>query len=390
MRRVAAILALYVTVVVWASALPLKPTVLVQVRVAPQLGLQGKDAASRVYANVVALHLCKQLPCVSCITPDEIRELIGFARMRALLGVPADQEAAYEQSLEGMGDAVGADYLVDISAIAVDAGWYVSGMWLDMRKAGTMARYGQTLAKDANLLAAVMRTVVDRLVEQVEYFEICAYSGPIKIQRHSYRSSSSHEERTTFCQGGDQQYTKDHSLERRADLQLDLVRNGRPWARGGVDFVSVETEDTEELDPCHPCPSGARAFRLYTEHKRTEVRINGFSTESSALDHELMDVKVHLKFAKNGTFRLEVVGATQTGSKRVKVQRKAEGNCDTTFAKPNEDSTAKFDIPIAYVFGPFQGSPSDKELCVKQEYHTTDPGTKEETTISVDFVLRRP
>jgi len=47
------------------------------------------------------------------------------------------------------------------------------------------------------------------------------------------------------------------------------------------------------------------------------------------------------------------------------------------------------DIPLAHIMGPFPGTPRDKALSGSDTFQSKDPVTGEETTINVEFQLRR-
>lgn len=98
-----------------------------------------------------------------------------------------------------------------------------------------------------------------------------------------------------------------------------------------------------------PHDLGDTNVRLYTEKKRETAEIEGLSersrAEASHLSEELQkvsDVRLYLRFLENGMYRLELLAASKTGTRRVHIERKAEGNCDTKIAKPKPESGGVF------------------------------------------------
>lgn len=365
------------------------PKIMVQMTVDAGLGFQDPDGIADSLESHIQYLIRKEFPCAQILTPHDVRKYIGFMRQRALLGVPPDQEAGFEQGMKELAGAVGSDYLVVLRAMALPGRWVLNGKWLNVRKANALAMATEELAPNGDALIDASERIADKLMDEAAYFEICPYTGPVKITLHSTRAKSSRVEYATSCNGMDQQYVKTSNLNRTEDATLDLKRTGRVWATGDVNYVAVELEDLEEQDPCHLCPSGRRGPRIYTEHTRTETKITGFSKESSTAEHDFTDVRVYLKFSHDGRYSLQLAGASKSGTRHVKIDRKAEGNCDTQIEKPHEDYTTHDDVPLTQIMGPFQGTPRDKTLTGREEFRTRDPATDEETTINVEFQLRR-
>jgi hypothetical protein len=388
-------IAIFLAALLAASHLPAatRPKIMIQATVDNGLGFKMPDGVAAALENNVESLMRKQFPCADYITPHDLRNLVGFLRMRGLVGVPADQQAEYEQQLQALGGAVGADYLVVLKAIPGGPGrWMLDGKWLDVRKREALAMELEEFPANGDALVDASERITDKLVDAAAYYEICPYTGPVKIKIHSTRSKHNRVEHLVSCNNQDQQYVKTTTFDRTEDTNLDLQRTGRIWATGEVQYDSREIQELEEQDPCHLCPSGKRGPRIYTERLRTDIKIAGFSQESSTKDHQFTDLRLYLKFDKNGTYTLELVGASKPGTKRVRIERKAEGVCDTEFdKKPGDgnDITTAFDVPLGAITEKFQGTPRDKELVGHKEIHRKNPATEEETTIEVDFQLHR-
>ena len=330
-----------------------------------------------------------EFPCVNCSTPHDLRNTMNFMRMRALIGVPANQQESYDQQMVDLAGAVGADYIVSLRAMALPSRWVLSGRWLDVRKTKPIAMEMEELAANGDALVDACQSIAKKLVEAAAYFEICPYLGPVKMRVRTSRSQDERVEYPVSCNGGDFQYVRTMSLVANSDSNIELTRTNRTWATGTFQYRSKEKMVTVEKDPCHNCGSGRKGGRTLTENHTTTSEVAGLSEDSSAAGQNFTDARLYLKFAKDGTYTLELVATSKPGTRTVHIERKAEGTCDTQLKDPREDYTTKEDIPVGNIMGPFRGGPMDKSLADHKEFHSTDPVTKEELTITVEFQIRR-
>jgi hypothetical protein len=317
--------------------------------------------------------------------------MIGHLRQQALLGTTGANE-----NFQSFAENFGADYLVVLKVTTSASRCLLSARWLDVRNVKALANEVGTCDPTSGGTLDEIQRISRKLVERAAYFEICPYKGPVKIKIHSSRTKEQKTEYPAFCNGMDQRYSKTETENSVMDLKLDLTRTGRTWATGTGHYSSAEIFELQEDDPCHDCGGGRRGVRLYTEKKRETAEIEGLSersrAEASHLSEELQkvsDVRLYLRFTENGTYRLELLAASKTGTRRVHIERKAEGNCDTKIARPKEDYDVLADIGVAKIMGPFQGSPLDKSLTGNEEFRQKDSVTDEETTITVEFQLQR-
>jgi hypothetical protein len=366
-----------------------EPRILIQATCAAELGFQKPDSVAASLEDAVQSRIRKEFPCVATLTTHDVGTMLSFMRMRALLGGTIEQQASLDQDLAALGGAMGTDYLVVLNAMATKSRWTLSARWFDVRKAKALAMAMEDFAPGGDSLVDACDRVAEKLVDEVAYFEICPYTGPVKITVNTNRSKEEKEEYPVFCNGMDQQYVKTTSESKVADTELEVTRTRRSWATGTIRYHSVETSKLVEEDPCHACDPTRKGVRIYTESHRTTVDIEGLSEESSTAGQRISDVRPYLKFDRNGTFRLEILATSKPGVRKVHIERKAEGNCDTTVAKPKEDYSMRTDIPLGNVMGPFAGSPRDKVLTGHKEFREKDPVTGEETTINVEFQLQR-
>lgn len=73
---------------------------------------------------------------------------------------------------------------------------------------------------------------------------------------------------------------------------------------------------------------------------------------------------------------------------KVKTERHAKGTCDV-INKPPVTITKKADVPLNFILGPSPVSGIDKILSQNGSYQTEDPVTKEKTTVTYSFNLKR-
>lgn len=363
--------------------------VLIQAALPKTLGIENPDRVVAQLEDLLQSRIGAEFPCAQINTHHAILQTLEGIRYLALHGTATDPNPDYQKELAELGNQMAADYLVVIDVTPMGGKWIVNGKWLDARKVKALARRMETASAETGSLVDAVGRIADKLVDDAAYFEICGYTGSVKITVHSTLTDNKREERPSSCNNMDQTYVKTTVRDRTTDMALDLTRTDRIWATGTLKYSSLETEDTEELDPCHECTPRTWGMRHFTEHKRTETRITGFSEDSSTQDYRHTNVRIYLVFAQDGTFRLELESTSEMGPQHVKIDRTAEGQCDTKLKEPKVDYTSRVDIPISHIFGPFKGTPRDKVLSAKRTFPSTDPATKEESTITVELQLQR-
>ncbi len=364
------------------------PRIMIQASALDTVDPRRGEGIASSFMNIAAEQIAKEFPCATTITTSDLSALLGHLRMRMLVGGTEEQEKATQAALDAFAGSYGADYLVVLKVTADASRCVLSARWLDVRQAKALVNEMDSAAIGSGVLNAIDRLSA-KLVDEAAYFEICPYKGPVKITVNTNRSKEEKEEYPVFCNGSDQQYVKTTSQSTVADTELQITRTRRNWAIGNIRYHSVETSKLVEEDPCHACDPQRKGVRIYTESHRTTVDIEGLSEESSTAGQQLSDARPYLKFDRNGSFRLEILATSKPGIRKVHIERKAEGTCDTTVAKPKEDYSMKTDIPLGNVMGPFPGRPRDKVLTGRNEFRQKNPVTGEETTINVEFELRR-
>ena len=365
------------------------PRILVQSTYSDNVDPRRAEAIASAFENAVAEQIMKEFPCTSTATAHDMQALLGHLRERDLLATTDDLRQSADQAFDNFAGSFGADYLVALNVIASGSQCSLGAKWLDVRKAKALASFIDSGNPDGPGVLSAIDRLAEKLVDEAAYFEICPYTGPVKIKIHSTRAKDDRLEYPVFCNERDQQYVKTTSLSTMADTELDAMRTAKNQATGTVRYKSLESQKLVEEDPCHVCDSGRKGGWTYTEEQRATVAIEGLSQESSTAGQRFDDLRIYLKFGKDGTYRVELMAASRSGTRTVHVERKAEGTCDTKLEKPKEDYTVRVDIPLGNVMGPFPGTPQDKVLTGHQEFRQKDPISEEETTVNVEFQLHR-
>jgi len=132
-----------------------------------------------------------------------------------------------------------------------------------------------------------------------------------------------------------------------------------------------------------------KGARIYNEKFSKSAKVEGLSNESVADDQQIEDARAAITFFENGTYTLKVKAASKKGNLKLITEKHAEGTCDNQNTPP-ENIEKKADVPLNEVtFGPFSGTSLDKVLINKGTITTIDPITKEKTSISYDYNLKK-
>jgi hypothetical protein len=231
--------------------------------------------------------------------------------------------------------------------------------------------------------------VAHKLVESLKQIEICSFKGPINITIKTERSDKKTSSHTVYCNKNDGLYKLDESINKTSDANWKLTKTGRNFTGGTVNYNLLEDSHTEEQNDCYTCSSGRQGPRISTENKHKTIKIEGLSNESVYENQKIDDARTEIKFNEDGTYTLKVKATSKKGESRERNEIKAEGTCDIK-NDPPEQINKMVDVPLPEItFGPYPGNSLDKALVNSGTYSTVDPLTKERTTITFDFNLKR-
>lgn len=227
-----------------------------------------------------------------------------------------------------------------------------------------------------------------KFVRELLKYEICAYTGPIKVEVKTERTDKKTESYPVYCNGMDGIYKLDWTLNKTSSAIWNLNKTDKFQTGGTVTYNLREETKTDEQNDCFTCPSGRLGPRWYKEKVTKSAKIEGLSNESVADNQQIADARTEITFLENGTYTVKVAATSQKGDFKLKTEKRAEGTCSNENPPPDE-ITKKTDIFLNEIFGPFNGTGKDKVLNQKETIIREDPVTKEKTTITFDFNLKR-
>jgi len=227
-----------------------------------------------------------------------------------------------------------------------------------------------------------------KFVRELLKYEICAYTGPIKVEVKTERTDKKTESYPVYCNGMDGIYKLDWTLNKTSSAIWNLNKTDKFQTGGTVTYNLREETKTDEQNDCFTCPSGRLGPRWYKKKVTKSAKIEGLSNESVADNQQIADARTEITFLENGTYTVKVAATSQKGDFKLKTEKRAEGTCSNENPPPDE-ITKKTDIFLNEIFGPFNGTGKDKVLNQKETIIREDPVTKEKTTITFDFNLKR-
>jgi hypothetical protein len=175
--------------------------------------------------------------------------LIGLERDKALLGVGDDKR------LEELGGTFGCDFLISILVTTSKEVITFSALCMRPDSAMELSRVLVTTAHDDGAID-VMNDAAAELVAQLKKFEICPFTGSVKIEVSSKRATENREEYTVYCNGINQQYLKVTEISGRSSTLLDLQKIKWEYTSGYMKYEDIDSNTVREEAGCYKCPSG--------------------------------------------------------------------------------------------------------------------------------------
>jgi hypothetical protein len=326
--------------------------------------------------------LKKEFPCVETMSDNTILTLLEHEKQKQFLGA-----GDYEE-LSTIGQAMGCDYLVSLKVQVLGNTALITALCADTRKSKVISRSMASVV-DGSAGIKAMEKVSKELVEGLKKFEICPFKGPINVEVKTGLTDKKNESYAVYCNGLDGFYKLDVTVNNTSDANWELNKTSKNRLIGSVTYNLREETETEEQNDCHTCTSGRLGPRLYKETVLKTAKVEGLSNESVADNQQIEDARAEITFFDNGTYTLKVKATSRKGDLKLRTEKKAEGTCDNQNPPP-QSIDKKADVPLKETtFGPFPGTSLDKVLSHKDTYSTIDPVTKEKTTITYDFNLKR-
>jgi hypothetical protein len=347
-----------------------------------EIGSSNADLYSESLQGEIKVQFKNELPCASVSSYEDIGVALGHDRERQIMGATDDE---YSLDLAG---AVGADYLITIKVDVTGQNVFFYVKLLDEKKKKTLISLMDNGTNDESALDVVER-LAKKFFEEVLKREICPYKGTIKVNVSSELNVDTKKEYPVYCQEMDRKYTMSFKDKKTADNHWTFEKETKVSAKGFLDFTISELTELEIDNGCYECPSGDMYKRYYHSKISKTGNIDGLSEESVLDGVPINDVRVEITFNDDDTYTMEVNAASKLGEISETIYRYAEGWCDA-INEPEKTIKNKIDIGITYTFGPYKGTPKDKNLKEKPDpIVKIDPVSGEKKTIEVEFDLKR-
>jgi hypothetical protein len=335
------------------------------------------------FERTMASYLVEAFPCARAKTQGDINTRLQRERLNQLLGNGAENTSSFC-------DDLACDYLLnlEISDFLSDK-IVVSASCIKYNIKVSIARDAKHGSRDYASIKTLINQVSKSIVDKLGKYEICPFTGPVAVNIHSLIDSTMVEEYGVYCNEMDQQFrsqTKKYGLTK---SDWDLERKGISWTIGTMTFTSQEFLEIEEENGCYKCQTSNReGGRTYTQKSSYNVSGTGLSHQSVRQGTSQPDTRIELKFLSDGTYMVQFKGVSDIITATEKNEEQAVGTCDNKPLVRNE-TPREITIPLNYFFGPYPGKSTDEILQKKDSKVIHNPVTHENTTITIDYTLRK-
>jgi hypothetical protein len=370
----------------------------------------GKELQDQM-AEQVKAGVKKEFPCASILTLKDLKALLETERVRELLGEyflnPSGNEIndkefqsildkTQERNRQPFLDAVGCRYYIILRILAIGKTTTINLLFKDRQnQKNDLGFFCESNCGDVN--SGPFKSMIDQLVKELAYHEICPYKGSVNIAVNSELKKQSTSEHPVFCNNADGVFKQSSLVDNETDQQWKLKRIGKPDTNGEMTATIRERKEERIEDACHACSSGSRqGGRIYNKSTTVSASVDGLATRTKIMgEKENHSAAISLSFARNGTFMINISGSSEAANYKGTIIETAQGTCDSIdkTVKLTENQIfekIKFNrsVPLLANCGPFPGTPYDKKLSGKKTFRLKEL-TGEETTISIDFDLER-
>ena len=361
----------------WLVCTPSAATETFMVKISESCDVNNTAVAAytQVLEYNIRKEMKKRIPCSEVYFMSDIKIWLGFKRMQQLLGTPGSEDLS---AIEG---ALGAKYLI-ISNANVVGGKIVGILTCYYMKDKSAIASGSLSAPTDNFKECAEQ-VVDKMIKELEEYEVCPYKGPVNIEVEGKCDDTQTTYGNAPCGGS---LTTIITRKMNSNLKWNLNKTGRRQTSGTANYDYHEKLTTEMNYACYRCESGIEGATKITQTVESEAKVNGLSNESSFEGTKVEDARVKIVFMDDGTYMLEVEATSKTGYLKETKEKKVEGACQEE-SEPSDTKTRKLDVPFKVELGPYKGTPEDKTL---QQKETKDASNgAEKVTVKIDFTLTR-
>ncbi|WP_319586440.1 hypothetical protein [uncultured Desulfobulbus sp.] len=388
-----------------------KPRILITTSVAQAMdGYKEIEMISDYLADTIQGGILKAFPCASPATEKDIKLMLDWERRKSLLGYYTDKDtfhaghqigqealdkesATIRENLDGYKDY---RYFIMLKITGKGQSTEMTVLCMDRLTNKTAITLHRT-AGTGDAAAGPIGEMADELVKKMAYLEICPYTGPVTVTVSSVKKNDDTTHYPVFCNNSDGVFHQNSREETSTTQDWRLKRIGKPDTTGEMTATIHEFRENREENGCYSCASGRKGGRSSTKTTTLDAEVNGLSNRSRMMgEPENHDATIQLIFNENGTYMVSIDGTSLASNYRGKVREKAEGTCD--LVNTNVDLTEEQintlirynrALPLNGKWGPFPGTPFDKQLSGKKEILLNDTATKEESKIGIDFDLQR-
>lgn len=320
-------------------------------------------------------------PCATKTSYRNIVTILDVEREKQLLG------ASDEDRMPDIAGAVGAQYLVYLKMIQYGQSVSMNAVCIDMRVAKPLVNVLEQAPMNEDAFSVVEK-LADKFFDQLLKYEICPYKGRLKVEVTTDLDIDVSKEYPVYCNEEDRVYKMHYKEKKHSEQFWTFEKQTRVWARSFIDYTISEESEKEIEDGCYTCPQG-KTRRYYHETTSTSGKIDEVSQESSIYGKQVDDARIEITFNDNGTYTIKIEATSKQSDISVTRYKNAESWCDNE-NKPPETIKNKVDIPLTYIFGPYQGTARDESLTAHPDpVVVTDPVSGEKTTYNISFDLLR-
>lgn len=349
---------------------------------------QKINETTRSFEDAVESQIRKEIPCASVMTYTTIQEMVAFDRTAYTLN--PDNGSHLEEILQNLQ----ADIIISLLAYKVGDTYTFNAGTLSTRKASILDKNTSTGNKDIYDYGEIARLIVQDLLAS----EICPYKGEITFS--SVKTFKDSEERKGLP-GQDCDFKATKSRDDKLEETWTFQKVKRIQAEANVNYSINNIKSEEEHNTCNHCQVKEGDYFLdQFEPNKANMNFSTVITEKynankiANLDpkakYEKCNAEVKIAFnilANNYTIQVKAISEP---AKLVKKTVHKESGCP--YHKGSEyEEEATYPVPCEKTFGPFIGSPYQKNLKqnVTNTYIDPDSNGKGQTIENITFNLTR-
>jgi hypothetical protein len=347
------------------------------------------ESAVSYFVSTLDNQMKAVFPCAVINTDSDIGALLKHDRNRQLLG------SGETGALESVRDALASDYLIILNMSTVGTQFFVFAEIIPYKNKEIMPivvaqAKSEFSANSGGQMLQACDEAIRKLMKGLKKIEICPFKGMVKVTLTSHKQKETSEEYPVFCNNQDETFKKTEFRYEDATTEIDVRKLEKEYANGYMKFSEKDSSGILEENGCYKCLSGRMGGRSSTQTFIINQEVRDFSNASTKDGKYINDVRVKLIFNDDSTYMVSVKGASKrTGKYMQRVEEKAEGTCDLKNKAPQVYRNDSVAVPCRFLFGPFKGAPSQKELKETQHKTTSDPVLEDETTLHIKFDLKR-